>query len=59
MVTTGVRFEQDQNTAFDQTGLAVPLGKNDILRLCVAGLAEGWCAVLDECRERFDVFFKL
>jgi nicotinamidase/pyrazinamidase len=58
IVTKGVRFDQDQYSAFDQTGLAVQLRKNGIRRLWVAGLAEDVCVratVLDACREGFEV----
>jgi nicotinamidase/pyrazinamidase len=58
IVTKGVRFDQDQNSAFDQTGLAVQLRKVGIRRLWVAGLAEDVCVlatVQDGCREGFDV----
>jgi nicotinamidase/pyrazinamidase len=58
IVTKGVRFDQDQNSAFDQTGLAVQLRKDGIRRLWVAGLAEDVCVlatVLDGRREGFDV----
>ena len=58
IVTKGVRFDQDQNSAFDQTGLAMQLRKDGIRRLWVAGLAEDVCVlatVLDGCREGFEV----
>jgi nicotinamidase/pyrazinamidase len=58
IVTKGVRFDQDQYSAFDQTGLAVQLRKDGISRLWVAGLAEDVCVlatVLDGCREGFEV----
>ena len=58
IVTKGVRFDQDQYSAFDQTGLAVQLRKDGIRRLWVAGLAEDVCVratVLDACREGFEV----
>ena len=57
-MTKGVRFDQDQNSAFDQTGLAVQLRKDGIRRLWVAGLAEDVCVlatVLDGLREGFEV----
>jgi len=57
IVTKGVRFDQDQNSAFEQTGLAVQLRKASIRRLWVAGLAEDVCVlatVLDACREGFE-----
>jgi len=58
IVTKGVRFDQDQNSAFDQTGLAVQLRKDGISRLWIAGLAEDVCVlatVLGGRREGFDV----
>jgi nicotinamidase/pyrazinamidase len=58
IVTKGVRFDQDQNSAFDQTGLAVQLRRDGIRRLWIAGLAEDVCVlatVLDACREGFEV----
>lgn len=58
IVTKGVRFDQDQNSAFDQTGLAVQLRKTGIRRLWIAGLAEDVCvlaSVLDARREGFEV----
>jgi nicotinamidase/pyrazinamidase len=58
IVTKGVRFDQDQNSAFDQTGLAVQLRKDGIRRLWVAGLAEDVCVlatVMDACGEGFEV----
>jgi nicotinamidase/pyrazinamidase len=57
-VTKGVRFDQDQNSAFDQTGLAELLRKEGIQRLFVGGLAEDVCVlatVLDGRREGFEV----
>jgi nicotinamidase/pyrazinamidase len=57
LISKGVRFDQDQNSAFDQTGLAVQLRKDGIRRLYVGGLAEEVCVlatVLDACREGFE-----
>lgn len=57
-VTKGVRFDQDQNSAFDQTGLANQLRYDGIQRLFVGGLAEDVCVlatVLDGCKEGFEV----
>lgn len=57
-VTKGVRFDQDQNSAFDQTGLAEHLRNKDIKRLWVGGLAEDVCVlatVLDGHKEGFEV----
>ena len=58
IVTKGVRFDQDQNSAFDQTGLDAQLRQEGIRRLWVAGLAEDVCVmatVLDACRKGFEV----
>lgn len=58
IVTKGVRFDQDQNSAFDQTGLATELRRAGISRLWVGGLAEDVCVlatVLDGLREGFEV----
>lgn len=58
MVTKGVRFDQDQYSAFDQTGLAEQLRRDGISRLWVGGLAQDVCVlstVLDACREGFAV----
>ena len=58
IITKGTRFDQDQNSAFDQTGLAVHLHKIGIKRLLVGGLAEDVCVlatVLDARAEGFAV----
>ncbi len=57
-VTKGVRFDQDQNSVFDQTGLAEQLRNDDVQRLFVAGLAEDVCVlatVLDGRKEGFEL----
>jgi nicotinamidase/pyrazinamidase len=57
-VTKGVRFDQDQNSAFDQTGLAVQLREQGIKRVWVGGLAEDVCVLataLDGRKEGFEV----
>jgi len=57
-VTKGVRFDKDQNSVFDETGLAEELRRRDIKRLVVGGLAEDVCVlatVLDGREEGFDV----
>lgn len=57
-VTKGVRFDQDQNSVFDQTGLAEQLRYDGVRRLFVGGLAEDVCVlatVLDGCQEGFEV----
>ncbi len=57
-VTKGVRFDQDQNSAFDETGLAVHLRNVGIKRLWIGGLAEDVCVLataLDARRHGFEV----
>jgi nicotinamidase/pyrazinamidase len=57
-VTKGVRFDQDQNSAFDQTGLADQLEHDGVSRLWVGGLAQDVCVlatVLDALNEGFEV----
>jgi nicotinamidase/pyrazinamidase len=54
VVTKGVRFDRDQNSAFDGTGLAAELRRSGITRLWVGGLAQDVCVratVLDARRE--------
>jgi nicotinamidase/pyrazinamidase len=58
IVTKGVRFDQNQLSAFDQTGLAARLRADGVERLWVAGLALDVCVletVLDARREGFEV----
>ncbi len=45
VVTKGVRFDQDQNSAFDQTGLGDHLQRKGIRRIFVAGLALDVCVL--------------
>ena len=57
-ITKGTRFDQDQNSAFDQTGLATQLRSDDIKRIWVGGLAQDVCVratVLDGLKEGFEV----
>jgi nicotinamidase/pyrazinamidase len=57
VVTKGVRFDRDQNSAFDGTGLAAELRRSGITRLWVGGLAQDVCVratVLDARREGFE-----
>jgi nicotinamidase/pyrazinamidase len=57
VVTKGVRFDRDQNSAFDGTGLAAELRGSGITRLWVGGLAQDVCVratVLDARREGFE-----
>ncbi len=58
VVTKGTRFDQDQLSVFDQTGLADKLRRDGIRRLWVGGLALDVCVlatVLDGCHEGFEV----
>lgn len=57
-ITKGVRFDQDQNSIFDATGLSSNLRQKNINRLWIGGLAEDVCvlaSVLDARIEGFDV----
>lgn len=57
-ITKGVRFDQDQNSAFDQTGLAEQLTREGVRHLWIGGLALDVCVlatVLDARRLGFDV----
>ena len=57
-ITKGVRFDQDQNSAFDQTGLAEQLRHNGVARLWFGGLAQDVCvlaSVLDARKLGFEV----
>ncbi|MFP4251481.1 MAG: nicotinamidase [Guyparkeria sp.] len=56
-VTKGTRFDQDQNSAFDQTGLATELRARDIRRVFAMGLAQDVCVLataLDARQEGFE-----
>ncbi|AMV72876.1 nicotinamidase [Desulfuromonas carbonis] len=58
IVTKGTRFDQDQNSAFDQTGLEQQLRRDGVRRLWVGGLALDVCVlatVLDARRAGFAV----
>lgn len=57
-VTKGVRFDHDQYSAFDATGLAHHLEEAGVERLWIGGLAQDVCVeatVLDACRAGFEV----
>lgn len=57
VVTKGVRFDRDQYSAFDETGLVTELGKRDVRRVWVGGLAQDVCVratVLDARRHGFE-----
>jgi len=58
VVTKGVRFDQDQTSVFDQTGLAQHLKEQGIRRLVVGGLALDVCvldSIMDAVAEGFAV----
>jgi nicotinamidase/pyrazinamidase len=58
VVTKGTRFDHDQYSAFDQTGLAAELRAQGVRRLWIAGLAQDVCVratVLDARGEGFEV----
>jgi nicotinamidase/pyrazinamidase len=58
-ITKGVRFDQDQNSVFDQTGFAEQLRRGGIKRLWIGGLAEDVCvlaSVVDAMKDGFEVF---
>lgn len=57
-VTKGVRFDQDQYSAFDHTGLAGEMRNRGISRIWLGGLAQDVCVAataLDARREGFEV----
>ena len=57
-ITKGVRFDQDQNSVFDETGLADQLKRDRVTHLWVGGLALDVCvlaSVLDARQAGFDV----
>jgi nicotinamidase/pyrazinamidase len=57
-VSKGTRFDQDQYSAFDQTGLEARLRRDAVTRLWVGGLAEDVCVAataLDARRLGFEV----
>ncbi len=58
-ITKGVRFDLDQYSVFDQTGLAGQLKRDGVKRLWVGGLAQDVCvleSVLDARRAGFEVY---
>jgi nicotinamidase/pyrazinamidase len=62
IVTKGVRFDQDQNSTFDQTGLEMHMRRKGIGRLFVAGLALDVCVlatVMDARRAGLEVLLIL
>jgi nicotinamidase/pyrazinamidase len=57
-VTKGVRFDHDQNSAFDDTGLSERLKRDGVQRLFIGGLALDVCvmaSVIDARKAGFDV----
>ena len=57
-ITKGVRFDHDQNSAFDETGLAGDLRARAVRRLWIGGLAQDVCVlatVLDARAGGFEV----
>jgi nicotinamidase/pyrazinamidase len=57
-VTKGVRFDHDQNSVFDETGVTERLKRDGVKRLFVGGLALDVCvlaSVLDACKAGFEV----
>lgn len=57
IVTKGVRFDRDQYSAFDETGLAVELDRRRIRRVWIGGLAQDVCVratVLDALRHGYE-----
>jgi len=59
-ITKGVRFDKDQNSVFDQTGLADQLKRDGVVgRLWVGGLAQDVCvlaSVLDGRKAGFQIY---
>ncbi len=58
VVTKGTRFDKDQYSAFDETGLGEELRRNEIKRLWIGGLALDVCVratVLDAVKAGFAV----
>lgn len=58
IVTKGTRFDQDQNSVFDQTGLADWLHRQKVKRIFVGGLALDVCvlaSVLDGRKAGFEM----
>ncbi len=58
VVTKGVRFDRDQYSAFDETGLAIEMRARGVQRLWIGGLAQDVCVratVLEARRHGFEV----
>lgn len=59
LVSKGTRFDKDQYSAFDETGLAALLGRRGIRRVLVGGLARDVCVkatALDAVRAGFETW---
>jgi nicotinamidase/pyrazinamidase len=59
VIAKGVRFDHDQYSAFDETGLTARLAQDGVRRLWIGGLALDICVratVLDALGAGFDVF---
>jgi nicotinamidase/pyrazinamidase len=57
LIAKGVRFDRDQSSAFDETGLANALAKRGVERVWIAGLALDVCVratALDAARAGFE-----
>jgi nicotinamidase/pyrazinamidase len=57
VVTKGTRFDRDQYSAFDETGLGAELKRRGVTRLWIGGLALDVCVratALDARRQRFE-----
>ncbi len=57
-ITKGVRFDQDQNSVFDQTGFAEQLRRDGVKHIWIGGLAQDVCVlatVLDALEAGFSV----
>jgi len=58
IVTKGTRFDQDQYSAFDETGLAAELKRAGVSRVWIGGLAQDVCvkaSAIDAARAGFEV----
>jgi nicotinamidase/pyrazinamidase len=58
VVTKGTRFDKDQYSAFDETGLAAELRREGVRRVWIGGLAEDVCVratALDAAKEGLEV----
>ncbi len=58
-VVKGNRLDKDQNSAFEETGLAADMRRRGVGRIWVAGLAQEVCvraSALDALREGFEVY---